>query len=146
MSARSFLECPICIEKFNQTDRCPRIAGPCGHSVCEACVTAVIGDNGHMTCPTCRSKVDTPQGVSRSPTFFQFFCLTVFSMFDLCHALQSLDQFAYLDIKCCCIYLRPIAWRRTTSFWTVWLNPTRERRSLISAKRATRLTTPPTSV
>ena len=50
------LECPICIDTFNN----PRVL-PCGHSICEECLINIIKNNSKsiqgrlvMTCPECR--------------------------------------------------------------------------------------------
>uniref|UniRef100_A0A1I7Y3V6 RING-type domain-containing protein n=1 Tax=Steinernema glaseri TaxID=37863 RepID=A0A1I7Y3V6_9BILA len=49
------LSCPICLNTY----RTPKILTKCGHSICEACESALLSDRGHsqrkiLKCPVCR--------------------------------------------------------------------------------------------
>ncbi|XP_046542332.1 transcription intermediary factor 1-alpha-like isoform X3 [Haliotis rubra] len=59
----TFLECPVCVEHFNQTSRRPRLLNSCLHAVCTACLQALITKEGgnQITCPWCR-QVQTVRG------------------------------------------------------------------------------------
>ncbi|CAG2233487.1 unnamed protein product [Mytilus edulis] len=50
---KQFLECPICNELFNDTDRHPRVL-PCLHSYCYTCLKTLI-EQSKYTCPLCKS-------------------------------------------------------------------------------------------
>ncbi|XP_076087700.1 protein meiotic P26-like [Mytilus galloprovincialis] len=50
---KQFLECPICNELFNDTDRHPRVL-PCLHSYCYTCLKKLI-EQSKYTCPLCKS-------------------------------------------------------------------------------------------
>ncbi|XP_046354893.1 uncharacterized protein LOC124134215 isoform X2 [Haliotis rufescens] len=52
----TFLECPVCVEHFNQTDRCPRLLHSCLHAFCTLCLQQLLTKEGkgQITCPLCR--------------------------------------------------------------------------------------------
>ncbi|XP_046569929.1 uncharacterized protein LOC124278256 [Haliotis rubra] len=52
----NFLECPVCVEHFNQTDRCPRLLHSCLHAFCTQCLQQLLVKErkGQITCPLCR--------------------------------------------------------------------------------------------
>ena len=52
----TFLECPVCIEHFNQTDRRPRLLRSCLHAFCTQCLDQLLQKEGkgQITCPICR--------------------------------------------------------------------------------------------
>ena len=52
----TFLECPVCIEHFNQTDRRPRLLNSCLHAFCTQCLDQLLEKEGkgQVTCPICR--------------------------------------------------------------------------------------------
>ncbi|XP_071090635.1 E3 ubiquitin-protein ligase TRIM45-like [Haliotis cracherodii] len=52
----TFLECPVCVEHFNQTDRRPRLLHSCLHAFCTQCLQQLLDKegNGEITCPLCR--------------------------------------------------------------------------------------------
>lgn len=50
---KQFLECPICNELFNQTNRHPRVL-PCLHSYCYTCLKKLI-EQSKYACPLCKS-------------------------------------------------------------------------------------------
>ena len=39
------LDCEICLERFNNTDKKPLSLKNCGHSCCKECVTKMLKDN-----------------------------------------------------------------------------------------------------
>ncbi|XP_067657662.1 E3 ubiquitin-protein ligase TRIM56-like isoform X2 [Haliotis asinina] len=52
----TFLECPVCVEHFNQTDRRPRLLHSCLHAFCTQCLQQLLAKEGkgQITCPLCR--------------------------------------------------------------------------------------------
>lgn len=51
------INCPICLDPFDDEGRTPRILARCGHSICQACLKCVISRSGSaqsIMCPTCR--------------------------------------------------------------------------------------------
>ncbi|XP_067657095.1 uncharacterized protein [Haliotis asinina] len=52
----TFLECPVCVEHFNQTDRRPRLLHSCLHAFCTQCLQQLLDKEGkgQITCPLCR--------------------------------------------------------------------------------------------
>ncbi|XP_071089100.1 E3 ubiquitin-protein ligase TRIM33-like [Haliotis cracherodii] len=52
----NFLECPVCVEHFNQTDRRPRLLHSCLHAFCTQCLQQLLNKEGRgaVTCPLCR--------------------------------------------------------------------------------------------
>ena len=55
------LECPICCERFDDRNLCPRLLS-CGHSFCSGCLERLLnGDT--INCPTCRIEISVPAGV-----------------------------------------------------------------------------------
>ncbi|XP_067657097.1 E3 ubiquitin-protein ligase TRIM33-like [Haliotis asinina] len=53
----TFLECPVCVEHFNQTDRRPRLLHTCLHAFCTQCLQQLLAKEGkgQITCPLCRN-------------------------------------------------------------------------------------------
>ncbi|XP_046361108.1 uncharacterized protein LOC124138484 isoform X1 [Haliotis rufescens] len=58
----TFLECPVCVEHFNQTDRRPRLLHSCLHAFCTLCLQQLLTreGNGQITCPLCRQVHKVP--------------------------------------------------------------------------------------
>ncbi|XP_046365192.2 E3 ubiquitin-protein ligase TRIM71-like [Haliotis rufescens] len=52
----TFLECPVCLEHFNQTERRPLLLHSCLHAVCAQCLEQLLAKEGksQVTCPLCR--------------------------------------------------------------------------------------------
>lgn len=59
----TFLECPVCVEHFNQTGRRPRLLNSCLHAFCTSCLQTLLSKEGgsKITCPLCRH-VQTVKG------------------------------------------------------------------------------------
>ncbi|XP_071089098.1 E3 ubiquitin-protein ligase TRIM33-like [Haliotis cracherodii] len=59
----TFLECPVCVEHFNLTDRRPRLLHSCLHAFCTQCLQQLLNKEGRgkITCPLCR-KVEKVTG------------------------------------------------------------------------------------
>ena len=62
MASIEFLECPICCEQFNESDRCPRMLS-CGHTFCSSCLERLLHGNT-IDCPTCKTTVNVTSGVA----------------------------------------------------------------------------------
>ncbi|XP_046365191.2 tripartite motif-containing protein 45-like [Haliotis rufescens] len=58
----TFLECPVCVEHFNQTDRRPRLLHSCFHAFCTQCLQQLLTKEGkgQITCPLCRQVHKVP--------------------------------------------------------------------------------------
>ncbi|XP_046548740.1 E3 ubiquitin-protein ligase TRIM33-like isoform X1 [Haliotis rubra] len=58
----TFLECPVCVEHFNQTDRRPRLLITCLHAFCTQCLQQLLAQEGkgQITCPLCRQVHNVP--------------------------------------------------------------------------------------
>ncbi|XP_033126822.1 RING finger protein nhl-1-like [Anneissia japonica] len=52
------LECHICAEKYNLTDRRPKVLN-CGHRFCLGCLN-LLGQQNHIKCPNCQKVFDIP--------------------------------------------------------------------------------------
>ncbi|XP_052126481.1 E3 ubiquitin-protein ligase SH3RF1-like, partial [Frankliniella occidentalis] len=50
------MECVICAENFDATDRMPKVLVPCGHTACLRCL-GLLPDS---RCPTCRLDFNGP--------------------------------------------------------------------------------------
>ena len=55
-------ECSICLESYNDKDKCPRMLS-CGHSFCSSCLERLLHGNT-IRCPTCRNPIAVPSGVT----------------------------------------------------------------------------------
>ena len=55
------LGCSICIEGYNDKEKCPRMLS-CGHSFCSRCLERLLRGNT-IDCPKCRNPVAVPSGV-----------------------------------------------------------------------------------
>ena len=55
-------ECSICLEGYNDKDKCPRMLS-CGHSFCSSCLERFLHGNT-IRCPTCRNPIAVPTGVT----------------------------------------------------------------------------------
>jgi hypothetical protein len=70
------LECPVCMNHYDLQEHQPRILPSCGHSLCENCITSLVGrapseindlelsfESDHspetISCPICKSKTTT---------------------------------------------------------------------------------------
>ena len=54
-------ECSICLEGYNDKEKCPRMLS-CGHSFCSRCLERLLSGNT-IDCPKCRNPVAVPSGV-----------------------------------------------------------------------------------
>ena len=54
-------ECSICLEGYNDKEKCPRMLS-CGHSFCSRCLERLLRGNT-INCPKCRNPVAVPSGV-----------------------------------------------------------------------------------
>ena len=54
-------ECSICLEGYNDKEKCPRMLS-CGHSFCSRCLERLLRGNT-IDCPKCRNPVAVPSGV-----------------------------------------------------------------------------------
>jgi hypothetical protein len=52
----SYLDCPICLEQYDDADDRTPIILECGHTFCRTCVTAIYGGL-HCHCPNCRKYI-----------------------------------------------------------------------------------------
>ncbi len=64
-----FLECPVCVEFFNQTDRRPRLLHSCLHAFCTPCLEQLLvkEGKGQITCPLCRHVQKVKGGIASLP-------------------------------------------------------------------------------
>ncbi|CAL2048346.1 unnamed protein product [Caenorhabditis brenneri] len=54
------LKCPVCLESLTrgeQSTRCPKLFGSCGHMACAACMEK-IKKGATYNCPDCRTNSD----------------------------------------------------------------------------------------
>ncbi|XP_067685442.1 E3 ubiquitin-protein ligase TRIM33-like [Haliotis asinina] len=65
----TFLECPVCVEHFNQTDRRPHLLIACLHAFCTQCLQQLLAKEGkgQITCPLCRRVQKVPGKVKSLP-------------------------------------------------------------------------------
>ena len=49
----SLTECPICSQRFNRTEKMPKILS-CGHTFCKSCLVKQKNKDNHLSCPICR--------------------------------------------------------------------------------------------
>jgi len=70
------MECPICSEKFNADENCPKVLS-CGHTVCERCLFFIIYNN-EIQCPSCRLVVvsPSPHSLPKNHTLLSFISQT----------------------------------------------------------------------
>ena len=47
------MDCEICFESFNRSEKLPKVLKNCGHTFCESCVGQMIKDS-YLCCPHCR--------------------------------------------------------------------------------------------
>ena len=67
-SLKEILACQICLEDFEEGgDLIPRIL-PCSHTLCERCLTQLLGGGSTLTCPECRAQHAAPNN-NRKRTF-----------------------------------------------------------------------------
>ncbi|XP_033113688.1 tripartite motif-containing protein 3-like [Anneissia japonica] len=58
-SLTQLVECSICYENYNETNRLPKLL-PCGHTICLSCVQQISEESGRVVCASCRAVVDVP--------------------------------------------------------------------------------------
>ncbi|CAF3853943.1 unnamed protein product [Rotaria magnacalcarata] len=59
----ALLECPLCLDRFDQ----PRLI-PCGHTYCTKCLNELCAGSDTVICPQCRQQHDVPiTGVTLFP-------------------------------------------------------------------------------
>ncbi|XP_067657167.1 tripartite motif-containing protein 42-like [Haliotis asinina] len=65
----TFLECPVCLEHFNESERCPRILHSCLHAVCTQCLQQLLDTEGkgQINCPLCRKVQKIPGNAKSVP-------------------------------------------------------------------------------
>ena len=68
------IECPTCLECFDENKRVPRLLGCCSHTFCSECLTALLRavvfdhtGNGALSCPVDRSltQVNSDSGIDQ---------------------------------------------------------------------------------
>ena len=67
----SLTECPICLERFNRTEKMPKILS-CGHTFCKSCLTKQKQKNNELFCSICREKqnVNDPEQLITNRTIY----------------------------------------------------------------------------
>ena len=67
----SLTECPICLERFNRTEKMPKILS-CGHTFCKNCLTKQKQKNNELFCSICREKqnVNDPEQLITNRTIY----------------------------------------------------------------------------
>lgn len=72
-SSNHHLDCPVCLERYDETDHQPRIL-PCGHILCSMDLKALLGQKGTgggaskqpLQCPECRAPLPSTSNASDS--------------------------------------------------------------------------------
>jgi hypothetical protein len=54
MGKESFIECPICLEEYGEETKVPLLL-PCGHTLCNSCISTITPSFGSILCPICRA-------------------------------------------------------------------------------------------
>src|SRR5690348_6322638 len=51
------MNCPICLNKYNNVNKIPRILNNCGHTFCEDCLSNILTERNSntITCAICNS-------------------------------------------------------------------------------------------
>jgi small GTP-binding protein len=64
-------ECPICFERFNRTEKMPKILS-CGHTFCKSCLIKQKNKFNQLSCPLCREsqKIDDPEQLITNRTVY----------------------------------------------------------------------------
>ena len=64
-------ECPICLERFNRTEKMPKILS-CGHTFCKSCLIKQKQKFNQLSCPVCREsqKINDPEQLITNRTIY----------------------------------------------------------------------------
>ena len=64
-------ECPICFERFNRTEKMPKILS-CGHTFCKDCLIKQKNKFNQLSCPVCREsqKINDPEQLITNRTIY----------------------------------------------------------------------------
>ena len=64
-------ECPICFERFNRTEKMPKILS-CGHTFCKGCLIKQKNKFNQLSCPVCREsqKINDPEQLITNRTIY----------------------------------------------------------------------------
>eukprot|EP01051_Picozoa_sp_SAG22_P009964 SAG22_NODE_867_length_6776_cov_2.480455_5_plen_144_part_00 len=60
--------CPICLERYHESNVVPRVLVGCGHTICEGCLSQMLapvlakGGKKQVECPKCRRKCEVKRG------------------------------------------------------------------------------------
>lgn len=67
----SLTECPICFERFNRTEKMPKILS-CGHTFCKSCLIKQKQKNNNLFCSICRENqnVNDPEQLITNRTIY----------------------------------------------------------------------------
>jgi len=67
----SLTECPICLERYNKTEKMPKILS-CGHTFCKSCLIKQNQKNNELFCSICREKqnVNDPEQLITNRTIY----------------------------------------------------------------------------
>ena len=67
----SLTECPICLERFNRTEKMPKILS-CGHTFCKGCLKKQREKDNQLFCSICREKqpVNDPEQLITNRAFY----------------------------------------------------------------------------
>ena len=63
------LTCPICFERYDETNLCPRLLPECGHTFCTSCLNNLIRNN-RITCPFDNKVIHVSRGIGELPKNF----------------------------------------------------------------------------
>ena len=85
-------ECPICLERFNRTEKMPKILS-CGHTFCKSCLIKQKNKSGQLSCSICREtqKIDDPEQMITNRTIYDLLYNPTNEIGDDNHNTSSLE-------------------------------------------------------
>ncbi|XP_067680031.1 uncharacterized protein [Haliotis asinina] len=63
----ALLECPICLDHYDDSVRIPRRLPCCSQTLCQPCLKTYSRDMPHITCPLCRQDCDLSGSITSLP-------------------------------------------------------------------------------
>ena len=85
-------ECPICFERFNRTEKMPKILS-CGHTFCKSCLIKQKQKFNQLSCPVCREsqKINDPEQLITNRTIYDL----LYNPTEILDDTQNTSSFEY---------------------------------------------------
>ncbi len=69
------MECPICLMRYNNDNREPKVSPGCGHTLCSSCIKEIMKGSNNFECPFCKHVFKTTKKKGGESLFLKNFAI-----------------------------------------------------------------------